>query len=348
MTILCLVRDTKVGRWAAFSDCLITSDLESQGSSLITPHRPNYGLKKTFGFSEVAVEEKIGFVDDQMLLGWAGNRDEAVQVRAKIKARGSDDEINSILSETENSYLLVNANKDAGYELWLSGRFDVVHSEGYDFIFAGSGGKILEGLKFTGRHSPLGNSAPNPVWAAMQAMLRFMSEEMAGQDSQFYSLRTGGHYRLFYPHPDGIRQFRYSVNHWVQDASGEPVVKSIVVPYLSGIYECFVKFAVKKDWHCECTNAIALAPLLQSPRKSLKHEFNWFDALVSGFADCTLHVCWTNDAHETFAVSFQEPRFSYHTIDGTTELVKHAHEDETINVVRYAFSRMDSPRKARD
>lgn len=339
MTILCLVRDTRDGSWALFSDCLITSDQDLQGPSLRTPSRPNYGAKETFGFSEVALEEKIGFVEDQMILGWSGKRREAVDTLAKIRARGPEDEIKEFLTRGQNAYIVIRQTKDAGSAISLcapTGQIHSVKSEGYEFFFAGSGSCILQDWKFTARHTPLGQGSPNAVWAALGAVSRFMSEELAGQDSQFYSLRTGGHYRIFYGHSDGITQLHYSVNHWIKSASGEAVVSSIALPYIADTCECFVEFDVNEGWQTSITNAIALAPLLQSPRESPKLEIKAVDVLKSEIADCTFHVCWTDDAHEAFVVSVCEPRFTFTDGWGT----KHPHEDKTLDAVQNAFSRM--------
>lgn len=340
MTILCLVRDTRDGSWALFSDCLITSEINMQGLSLTTPHRPNYGPKETVGFSEVAIEEKIGFIEDQMILGWAGERQEAVDIRAKIKARGPEDDIKDILVGNRNPYVVVQHKKNDGFVISMcgpKGQLHSVNSGNYQFIFAGSGRHILEGISFTAKHKPLGEGAENAAWAALTAVSRFMSEEMAGQDSQFYCLRTGGHYRIFYGHQDGIRQLHYSVNHWIENVSGEAVVRSIVIPSFVKSYECFVEFAVNKDWQVSITNAIALSPLLQNPRESAKLEIIPVNALRSELADCTFHVCWKDNAHETFLVSVHEPRFNF--IDG---FKKFAHGDVTINAVRDTFSRMST------
>lgn len=338
MTILCLVRDTRDGSWAMFSDCLITSDFELEGRALTTPHRPNYGAKDTFGFSEVALEEKIGFVDDQIILGWAGSRPEAVNVLAKIKARGPEEEIKEILSDRQNPYIAVQYENGIGFAFTVWAPTNQVHSvssEGYEFIFAGSGSRILQGHKFTAKHMPLGQGAPNVAWAALTAVSRFMSEEMAGQDSQFYSLRTGGHYRIFYGHPDGIRQLHYCVNHWVKSLSGEPVVRSIVFPHVANSYECLVEFSVNESWNLSITNAIVLAPLLQSPRESTQIVIRPVDVLKSEVADCTFHVCWTENAHETFLTSVREPRFNF-----AEGFEKFPHEDATLSAVQSAFARM--------
>lgn len=192
-------------------------------------------------------------------------------------------------------------------------------------------------MEFTARHKPLGEGVRHVAGAAFSALSRFMSEEMAGQDSQFYSLRTGGHYQIFYGHPEGIRQLRYSVNHWIKSASGDPLVLSIAIPFVANSYECFVEFAVNDGWDLSFTNAIALAPLLQHPRGSAKLDIKPIDVLQSEFADFTFHVCWTENAHECFVVSIQEPRFDF--ADG---FKKFPHEDVTRNAVRDTFFRMQT------
>lgn len=159
---------------------------------------------------------------------------------------------------------------------------------------------------------------------------------MAGKSSQFYSLRTGGHYRIFHGHPEGIRQVHFAMNHWVISDSGEPIVQSITLPFIVSSVELFVDFTVREGWGLEIKNAIALAPILQHPRKNTKLEFKPIDVLQSEFANFTFHVCWTKNAHESFVVSTQEPRFAI--TDWVFE--KFPHSEVTMNAVRDAFLRM--------
>lgn len=101
------MRGKRDGSWAAFSDCLITSNADDEGLSLRTPIRLNQNQKRTCGFYEAALEEKLGFVEDGMILGWVNNRGDAVDVLRQIQDRKPDSKIDKVLCQKENSYLVV-------------------------------------------------------------------------------------------------------------------------------------------------------------------------------------------------------------------------------------------------
>lgn len=159
MTILCLVRDLKNGAWAAFADCLITSDENDEGASLRSPVRKNFMERKTFGFTELALEEKIGFVSEGLVVGWSGRRDLARTVVQAIGGRTYNDEITEICVSDENCYFVAIDNGDGTESLNFFGREDrlqTIQVHGYEFTFAGSGSRILEGLRFTSKELSLG------------------------------------------------------------------------------------------------------------------------------------------------------------------------------------------------
>jgi len=309
MTILCLVRNPKDGSWAAFSDCLITTDESDSGPSFKTPIRVNLREAGTVGFAESALEEKLGFLEPGLVLGWAGSRQEAISVANAIRSRRSDSEIQQICQQSSNCYFI--ARYGSGVQEYISmigPGIERIESNGYEFYCAGSGARILKGLKFTARHRPLAEGAVDVVSALLSALARFTSEEMVGQTSQFYSLRTGGHYQILCGVPGGVRRIHYNVNHW-QQGENEPLVMRISLPLEADGHQAFVSFDVGRNWELEVFTAIALAPLLQSPRILSNIEIRPLDALVSKLAYCSFHVCWLKDSHQSFVVNLNEPFF---------------------------------------
>ncbi len=309
MTILCLVRNPKDGSWAAFSDCLITTDEFDSGASLVTPIRVNIREAGTMGFAECALEEKLGFLEPGLVLGWAGNRQEAISVAGAIRSRRSDSEIQQICEQSFNCYLIARYGIfGQEYIAMIGPSIEKIESNGYEFYCAGSGARILKGLRFTGRLRPLAEGAIDVVSALFSAVSRFMSEEMAGQTSQFYSLRTGGHYQILCGIPGSVRRIHYCVNHW-QQGENEPLVMRISLPLEADGHQAFISFDVGRNWELEVSTAIALAPLLQSPRTVDKIEIKPLEALVSTIAYCTFHVCWLKNSHQSFVVNLKEPFF---------------------------------------
>ncbi|WP_306114816.1 MULTISPECIES: hypothetical protein [unclassified Roseovarius] len=333
MTILCLVIDKRDGSWAAFADCLITSDANDQGLSLESPLRPRYENKNTIGFCEVALEEKIGFIEEGVLFGWVNARPEAVQKLRELKSRKSDEEVRDIIPGGRNCYFLAGNRKSGALSPMFCGPSEQMHridSGDYEFIFAGSGSRVLQGIEFTSHHQPLAKNAPNVIWATISAVSRFLSEEMAGQTSQFYSLRTGGHYRIFYNAPDGIRQLHFAVNHWFKNSDNEPVVTNVILPFLGNRYECLVEFEVGTQWQMNISKAVAIAPLLQSPRVEETFRIRALDVLQAKLSECTFHFCWNTEAHKAFVVQGQEPKFQL----SDCAFEKRAHRQTTVEMVR--------------
>jgi hypothetical protein len=330
MTILCLVRNPKDGSWAAFSDCLITTDEFDSGASLVTPIRVNIREAGTVGFAECALEEKLGFLEPGLVLGWAGNRQEAISVANALRSRQSDNEIQQIFEQTSNCYFIAQCGiLGQEYIAMVGPNIEKIESNGYEFYCAGSGARILKGLRFTGRLRPLAEGAIDVVAALLSAVSRFMSEEMAGQTSQFYSLRTGGHYQILCGIPGSVRRIHYCVNHWRQ-GENEPLVMRISLPLEANGYQTFISFDVGRNWELDVSTAIALAPLLQSPRTVGKIEIRPLEALVSKIAYCTFHTCWLKDSHQSFVVNLREPFFEL--VDDAVRL--DAYNPRTIAMVK--------------
>ena len=76
MTLLVFIKDNRNDLWAALSDCLITSDATEEGISLRTPNR-SQNQRRTYGFTEVRLEEKLGLIGKNELFGWENSRHEA-------------------------------------------------------------------------------------------------------------------------------------------------------------------------------------------------------------------------------------------------------------------------------
>jgi hypothetical protein len=241
LTILCLVRDLRNGAWAAFADCLIISDEHDQGPSLRTPLQKNFMERETFGFTESALEEKIGFISKDLVFGWSGRRDLALAAVQAVRERISNDEIVEMCISDENCYFVAINNEDGTQNIIFfgpRGRVQTIQAHGYEFRFAASGSRILEDLRFTSKDSPLGFGAFDVVAAEIQALSKFLNEEMAGRTSQFYSLRTGGRYQIISGTSQGARRLLYCVNHWHQSEL-EPLLHSISVPIIKEQHELF-------------------------------------------------------------------------------------------------------------
>lgn len=337
MTILCLVRDNRDGGWAAFSDCLITSDYDDVGTSISSPIRHNHQSRETFGFSEVTLEEKLGLVKSDFLFGWAGNRSQAILKLECIKAEGAIFNMSSQIIDGENAQIFIQRHSDGTYYINIgpANNFKILRSGDFQFFFAGSGSKIISGQRFTADHKELGSNAQSVVGAALNAVSRFISEEMAGQHSQFYSLRTGGHYRIFCGSNEGIYQIRYCINHWRKNSINQPAVYKISMPYILDDREFLIDFDIGDDWTPKHSGGIGLAPLLQNPREKKIFQMKIEDILNARLGDYTLHVCWTEKAHRSFFVNVHEPQF-----DISESLYKYPHSFVTQEAVKTAFERM--------
>ena len=337
MTILCLVRDKIEGTWAAFSDCLITSDEHDEGIALHTPNRLFQDERTTHGFAEVRLEEKLGLLGDNCLFGWENSRHEASALVREIKSIGTKSFDFDTLAgrKLKNSYLIVTEDQSwPGSKIRLISnkeRSEFFDGDRFTVHASGSGRGLIDRLKFTsagGGISALGIGG-DVADAALKLMVKYLSEELGGSRSQFYSLRTGGWFSMFLPAPDGIYQYRFCFNHWSMGLNGEPLVSHIVIPWQQDGINFALTFLVNDDWKLEYRSAIAILPLLDLQR-NVHITISPADVILNYKADSTFHYCWNSESHKCFAVPLAEPHFR---ADGEF-LHKLPHSEVTISNVR--------------
>jgi len=314
MTLLVFIKDNRNDLWAALSDCLITSDASKEGISLRTPNR-SQNQRRTYGFTEVRLEEKLGLIGKNELFGWENSRHEARKTLGALLADPEKVSPDLFISqpELENSYLHIQfdpISKKSSISLSLAARRFKKLEKGHLTIFAcGSGKDLVDSLRFT-TFGPFDlGSATDCLQAALMIVGRVISEELGGEESQFYSRRTGCWYKVFYPGPNGIEQYRLGHNHWHLGMNGEPLVSPIIVPWEQNAIDFVLDFQVQTDWNLEFVNAVAILPISQMSYPKRKLDINPAEAIFSSKFDGTIHFCWRETSHRAFGVHAPEPRF---------------------------------------
>jgi len=343
LTVLCLIRDKLAGTWAAFADCLITSDEFDEGQALVTPNRLYQDERTTHGFAEVRLEEKLGLLNETCLFGWENSRQEASNLIREIRSVGVDTFDFSTLTgrSFENSFLIISrkpGSTESIIRLFSNhDRSSFFENDRFTVHASGSGKDLVDKLQFTSKGGGVQalTSQQDIAQAALTLLVKYLSEELGGRNSQYYSRRTGGWYSLFLPVQDGFFQYRFGFNHWALENQEQPVVTHIVLPWVQDGINCAVTFRVHDNWKLEYLYAIAVAPLLNSTERSRRLSIEPLDVLLNYESETTFHYCWKQESHGCFAVPISEPRFQF---DGKL-ISKLPHAEHTYSLVSQFFER---------